>query len=571
MIESLKWRWVITLVVLVFGILYTLPNFVTIGEKSILPKKKLTMGLDIQGGIHLVMGVDVKTVVEERTIRMAKNLQSDFKDNNVGNVTATPIDNNSKISVSYASKAEADKIRDRISVGYPSMLQVLEDDGKALTISYYDAYVLQMKKDIVEQAIEVIRNRIDEFGVSEPAISAQGTDRILVQLPGLKDAASAKDLINRTAKLNFRVVSTEVPTEKLESLIKGAEEKGKYKLGVGGLSYTEYIKSLNTDLKADLPEGTRLVFEKIEAADSIEDGRRPFLVKTDSNLGGDQLEDASVKPDQYGKPEVAFQFSAEGRKHFAELTEKAAGGFIAIVLDDVVKSAPSVRERIDSDSAVITLGSSNYDQTLKEAQFIATSLRAGSLPAALTQLEERTVGPSLGGDSIKKGQHATLLACLFVFAFMLLYYRTQGLIADITLAFNLLLTLAGLSALGATLTLPGVAGLALTVGMAVDANIIIYERISEELAKGKNMLAAVKDGFGHAFAAIFDGHVTTLLTCVVLMYFGTGPIRGFAVSLTIGLVISMFTSVFVTRTMTETLVTKFGWNIKPHAASHREG
>lgn len=571
MIESLKWRWVITLVVLVFGILYTLPNFVTIGEKSILPKKKLTMGLDIQGGIHLVMGVDVKTVVEERTIRMAKNLQSDFKDNNVGNVTATPIDNNSKISVSYASKAEADKIRDRISVGYPSMLQVLEDDGKALTISYYDAYVLQMKKDIVEQAIEVIRNRIDEFGVSEPAISAQGTDRILVQLPGLKDAASAKDLINRTAKLNFRVVSTEVPTEKLESLIKGAEEKGKYKLGVGGLSYTEYIKSLNTDLKADLPEGTRLVFEKIEAADSIEDGRRPFLVKTDSNLGGDQLEDASVKPDQYGKPEVAFQFSAEGRKHFAELTEKAAGGFIAIVLDDVVKSAPSVRERIDSDSAVITLGSSNYDQTLKEAQFIATSLRAGSLPAALTQLEERTVGPSLGGDSIKKGQHATLLACLFVFAFMLLYYRTQGLIADITLAFNLLLTLAGLSALGATLTLPGVAGLALTVGMAVDANIIIYERISEELAKGKNMLAAVKDGFGHAFAAIFDGHVTTLLTCVVLMYFGTGPIRGFAVSLTIGLVISMFTSVFVTRTMTETLVTKFGWTIKPHAASHREG
>lgn len=571
MIESLKWRWVITLVVLVFGILYTLPNFVTIGEKSILPKKKLTMGLDIQGGIHLVMGVDVKTVVEERTIRMAKNLQSDFKDNNVGNVTATPIDNNSKISVAYASKAEADKIRDRISVGYPSMLQVLEDDGKTLTISYFDAYVLQMKKDIVEQAIEVIRNRIDEFGVSEPAISAQGTDRILVQLPGLKDAASAKDLINRTAKLNFRVVSTEVPTEKLESLIKGAEEKGKYKLGVGGLSYSEYIKSLNTDLKADLPEGTRLVFEKIEAADSIEDGRRPFLVKTDSNLGGDQLEDASVKPDQYGKPEVAFQFSAEGRKHFAELTEKAAGGFIAIVLDDVVKSAPSVRERIDSDSAVITLGSSNYDQTLKEAQFIATSLRAGSLPAALTQLEERTVGPSLGGDSIKKGQHATMLACLFVFAFMLLYYRTQGLIADITLAFNLLLTLAGLSALGATLTLPGVAGLALTVGMAVDANIIIYERISEELAKGKSMLAAVKDGFGHAFAAIFDGHVTTLLTCVVLMYFGTGPIRGFAVSLTIGLVISMFTSVFVTRTMTETLVTKFGWNIKPHAASHREG
>ncbi len=571
MIESLKWRWIITLVVLVFGVLYTLPNFMTISEKSMLPKKKLTMGLDIQGGIHLVMGVDVKTVVEERTVRMARNLQTDLKDQGVQGATTQTVESNTQIAIAYPTKEAGDKIKDRISVGYPSMLQILSDDGKTMTVSYFDAYVLQMKKDIVEQAIEVIRNRIDEFGVSEPAISAQGADRILVQLPGLKDAAGAKDLINRTAKLDFRVVSTEVPVDKVEGMIKDAETKGSYKLGVGGLAYNEYIKKVNEDLATQLPAGTRVVFEKLDNADSLEAGRRPYVVKTDSHLGGDQLEDASVKPDQYGKPEVAFQFSPEGRKGFAELTEKAAGGYIAIVLDDVVKSAPSVRERIDSDSAVITLGSRNYDQTLKEAQFIATSLRAGSLPAALTQLEERTVGPSLGSDSIKKGQHATMLACLLVFAFMLLYYRTQGLIADITLSFNLLLTLAGLSALGATLTLPGVAGLALTVGMAVDANIIIYERISEELAKGANMLTAVRDGFRHAFAAIFDGHVTTLLTCAVLMYFGTGPIRGFAVSLTIGLVISMFTSVFVTRTITETLVTKFNWKLNPRPASHREG
>lgn len=563
MIQNLRRRWIITIVVFFIGVIYCLPNFTAISEKSFLPKTKMTMGLDIQGGIHLVMGVDVDTVVEERTVRMARSLQADLKDQNIEGVTATPVSDNKEISLTYTDKAVAEKVKDRINTGYPSMLQVLNDDGKTITVSYYEAYVLQMKKDIVEQAIEVIRNRIDEFGVSEPAISAQGTDRILVQLPGLKDAAGAKDLINRTAKLDFRVVSTDVGGDKLQSMINEAEAKGSYKLGVGGLTYNEYIKRLNVDLKDQLPPLTRIVFEKLESADSLEAGRQPFLVKTDSNLGGDQLEDASVKPDQYGKPEVAFQFSPEGRRGFADLTEKAAGGFIAIVLDDVVKSAPSVRERIDSDSAVITLGSRNYDQTLKEAQFIATSLRAGSLPAALTQLEERTVGPSLGADAVKKAGNAAVVGTALVLLFFAVFYRGGGIVADIALLMNFMLTFAILSSLGATLTLPGIAGLAVTVGMSVDANIVIFERIRDQLKLGMSQEAALRDGFANSYSAVLDSNITAILTCIVLAYFGTGPIRGFAITLMTGIICSMFTAVFVSRVLLDTLIVRWKLNVFP--------
>lgn len=563
MIKSLGWRWAITAVITVFGLFYVLPNFIDATDKKWLPNKKLTMGLDIQGGIHLVMGVDVQTIIKERTAKMVKNLQADFKENEIPFQSVDEIDGSDvTIKIAFAAEAEAEKIKNRLNEGYGTVLQVTEAKPTELTVKFYEAYTLQMKKEIVDQAIQVIRNRIDEFGVSEPNISAQGTERILVQLPGIKDSASAKDLINRTAKLDFRVVSNDVDFVKLEDMIKSAEEKGQFKLGVGALGYQEYIKRLNTDLKDQLPKDTRLVFEKLENADSLEEGRRPFLVRTDSNLGGSELEDASVRPDEYGKPEVVFQFSVEGRRLFADLTEKASGGLIAIVLDDVVKSAPSVREKIDSDSARITLGSArDYNATLKEAQFIATALRAGSLPAALTQLEERTVGPSMGADAIQKGETATLIACLIVFAFMLVWYRGLGLVADITLAMNLLLTLAGLSALNATLTLPGVAGLALTIGMAVDANIIIFERIKEEFARTNNTLVAVRNGFETAFSAIFDSNITTILTCIILMYYGTGPIRGFAVSLTIGLVISLFTSVFVARTLLETAAAKWNWKL----------
>jgi preprotein translocase subunit SecD len=533
----------------------------------------LVLGLDIQGGSHLVMGVDVQSVVQERAARMVKNLEDEFRENGI-QVQGVAVVGETKtdMEVKTGSAAVKDQVLKLMTDRYPSTLQVVVANDAAVTLRYFDAVMIEMKKQVLNESIEVIRNRIDEFGVSEPSIVAQGEERILVQLPGIQDAARAKELINRTAKLDFRVVSAEMTSEKLEQLITEAETKGQYKLGEKDLGYAAYVKRLNEELAAQLPKNTKVVFEKLDGAATLEAGKRAYLVNTDTNLTGKDLEDAAVRPDEFGKPEVTFSFTLDGRKLFADLTGRAAGGQIAIVLDDVIKSAPSVKERIDSDSARITLGSMrDYNATLNEATFIATALRAGALPAALQQLEERTVGPSLGGDSVKKAQTATLVACALVFLFMLVYYRTAGIIADVTLVLNVFLTFAALTSLNATLTLPGIAGIALTVGMAVDANVLIYERMKEELRKGTSITAALRDGFSGAFSSIFDSNLTTILTCLVLMYYGTGPIRGFAVSLTIGLIVSMFTAVFVSRALFDLMVVKLGWTFMMPPAPAKEG
>jgi preprotein translocase subunit SecD len=344
----------------------------------------------------------------------------------------------------------------------------------------------------------------------------------------------------------------------LEAFVLDAEKAGNYALGKDGLRYTDYLKKINEDLKDKLPKETSLVFEKADSAVNLEAGKIPYLVTTNNNLSGDLLEDASVRPDEFGKPEVIFRFGVEGRRQFAQMSGENVGKQIAIILDGVIQSAPVINEKIDSPTARITLNSGrNIQETQNEAQLIATALRAGALPAALEQLEERTVGPTLGMDSIEKGKFAGILASLLVLIFMVLYYRGLGLVADIALVLNILFLLAILTSLGATMTLPGVAGIVLTVGMAVDANIIIYERIREELRKGVGLKMAIKDGFDQAFSAIFDSNITTVAACVVLMYFGTGPVRGFAVSLTAGIVTSMFTAIFVSRAIIELLVYKF--------------
>lgn len=556
-------RWLIVFAVIVVGSLWMAPNFVEFSKDSVLGKSKMNLGLDIQGGLHLVLGVDVDQVVRERVTRQAENLRAQFQENGMA-VSSSTVDSKKydEINLTLANEGAKAEVLKYLDEQYGTTLQVLKSEGTLIVLRFFDARTLEMKKEVVGQAIEVIRNRIDEFGVSEPSIVAQGADRILVQLPGLKDAVKAKESINRTAKLDFRIVSAEPRIEDVQSWIVEAETKGSYKLGTDGLSYQAYVNRLNADLKDKLPKDTRIVFEKMENADSLEAGRRPFVVKTDLGLGGNLLEDASVGSDDMGKPQVNFRFGIEGRKLFAELTRKAAGGFLAIVLDDVVKSAPSVREEIDSDSARITLGSTrDYQAALDEASFIARSLRAGALPVGIQQLEERTVGASLGADSIKKGKYATMIGSIGVVLFMLFFYGKAGLIADIALALNLFLTIAILSSLGATLTLPGVAGFALTIGMAVDANVIVFERIKEELAKGAAEVAAIRDGFSNAFSAIFDSNLTTVLTCIVLIYYGTGPIRGFAVSLSIGIAVSMFTALFVSRLLIDTMVIKFKWNV----------
>ncbi len=429
----------------------------------------------------------------------------------------------------------------------------------SVTVRYYDAYLNDYKNRVIQQAIETIRNRIDEFGVAEPSISQQGSNRILIQLPGMADAEKAKQLINTTAKLDFMIVSHEKTPQELQALVTEAEKAGNY--NISSMKYSEYVTRLNEDLKGKLPEKTILYFEKSSNATNMEAGAVPFLLRTDTDLGGGALDDAFVGYDQYGGPQVSLHFNSAGAVKFADLTGNSVGKQMAIVLDKVVKSAPSIRDRIAGGQAVITLGGGrDRNGMMDEAKMISTALRAGALPASLEQLEERRVGPTLGADAIDKAKMGSYIGAIIIIIFMIVYYKAMGAIASLTLGINILSIFALLTSFGATLTLPGIAAIALTVGFAVDANVLINERIKEELQLGHGLKVAVKEGYHRAMSAIIDANVTTAATAVVLLYFGTGPVRGFAVSLLIGIATSMFANVFVSKVIVDTLVHKF--NIK---------
>jgi len=381
----------------------------------------------------------------------------------------------------------------------------------------------EAKLDACDRAVEVVRNRIDEFGVRETSIQKQGEDEIVVQLPGVTDRERAIDIIGKTAMLEFKLVSND--TEKLKNAIAGT-----------------------------VPDGFELKY-------TTEDNE-PLLLEKQAVLVGDALTNASVRFDQsqFNEPIVALQFNAEGAKKFAELTAANVGRRLAIVLDGKVQSAPRIREAIPSGEAVIT---GRFD--VNAAQDLALILRVGALPAPMYIEEERTVGPLLGQDSINKGVKASLIGCALVFLFMAGYYLLAGIISDIALLLNLLMILGGLGLLpvlfpgvSATLTLPGIAGIALSLGMAVDANVLINERIREELTAGRNLRLAINNGYARAFSAIFDSNLTTLIAAFLLFQFGTGPIRGFAVTLTIGLIASMFTAIVVTHVIFDILL-NLGW------------
>lgn len=556
-IENLKARIIIVILAAIVAILYILPNFTTLPNNWWFKKDKLNYGLDIQGGAHLIYGVDVHGVMAEKIARLSRSLADELKTKNIPVESVKPGDERESLVISYSDPSVKDKALKYVEDTHGTVLQIMDSNDKQIVAKFMDSKVEEYRQQIIRQAIEVIRNRVDEFGVSEPMIAAQGADRILVQLPGLKDPARAKELINRTARLSFQIVSDQMPEAKLAEIIAETEKAGNYALGKDGLSYSQYIKRLNDDIRKKLPDNTIVAFEKAPNAADITAGKIPYLLVKDIDLGGEQLEDASVMPGEYGQPEVTFRFDPEGRRRFAEITGKNVNRRMAIVLDNIVQSAPVIQGRIDSDSARITLHQNNYQQALNEANFIATALRAGALPAALEQLEERTVGPTLGMDSIEKGKHAGLVGLSIVLIFVIIYYKAFGVVAAISLVFNLLCMLSILAALNATLTLPGIAGIVLTLSMAVDANVIIYERIKEEMAKGAAMAAAIRDGFAHAFTAIFDANITNAIAAGTLIYFGSGPVRGFGVTLIVGIVTSMFTAIFVTRVMLDVLVKTF--------------
>ncbi len=554
--KGLNWKIFVNLAVVVWAVVYILPNFMDVSKYEYFPGKKLNYGLDIQGGIHLVMGVDLPGVVAETTKRTIMTLKEDLKSKNVA-LKSSDIeypDDKVVVNLDFDSAAQAEAAKIIIEKDYVSFLVDRVGSAK-LQLRYNETYIADLKKRTLAQSIETIRNRVDEFGVSEPSITAQGDDRILVQLPGFKDSEQAKDLINRTARLEFFIVDDNVDPAQLMTWVQEVEKKGNYT--AQNLKYSEYVKRVNTDLKDKLPKETRVLFEKAKNADTIAQGNIPYVVASTAVITGEDLQNAFTAFDEMNRPEVSMSFNPVGTKKFGDVTEKNVGKLMAVTLDDVIYAAPSIRERIGGGNARITLGGRNYDQTMNEANLISMALRAGALPAKLEQLEERAVGPSLGQDSIDKAANAAIIGTTLIFIFMMAWYKGFGVLANIGLALNAILILAILSSFNATLTLPGVAGIALTLGMAVDANIVIYERIKDEMRKGLAQDLALREGYQKALSAILDANITTIATSIILAYFGTGPVRGFGITLIIGIVASMFSAVFFTRTLAEVLIYKF--------------
>ena len=560
MFDNNKVRWMIVSSVFLIAAVLVTPNFYKFqSHEWWFSKTRLIYGLDIQGGLHLVMGVKVNEAIYEKTKSFTAELKNVLQTEGIEVADITvPKTPPGRIVLSLKQTEDEVKVRTALKQYTASLLggqpfRLLSHSGQTFVIGYNELDLIRLRKNIVAQVVEVIRRRIDEFGVSEPIITAQGDDRVLVQLPGVQDSARARDIIQRTAKLEFRLVNQKVSTNDLIEWVEFAEKQGGYSLNAEW-TYPEYVKKINEDLPDKIPANHQLVFQKAPASKSLKAGKIPVLVRTDSGADGDILQTAFVGVDDFGNPQVLFYIDVTGRKIFSELTGKNIGKPMAIILDKELKSMPVIKSRI-SDRGSISLG--RGQDLSQEAETIATVLRAGSLPARLVKMEERTVGPTLGRDSIQKGQLAGWIAGLIVIIFMLFYYRLIGLVANMALCMNILCLLALLTSLGATLTLPGVAGIILTIGMAVDANVIIYERLREELRKGSAILLAVRDGYRYALSAILDANITTAIVCVILMSFGTGPIRGFAVTLFCGIVTSLFTAIFVSRTFLNTLVKTF--------------
>jgi preprotein translocase subunit SecD len=442
----------------------------------------------------------------------------------------------------------------KIKEYYSYPIRITKDEDTKLTYGLGREFIREIEATALSKSIEVIRNRIDEFGVTEPEIVSQGTDRIVVQLPGVKDIDRAKDLIGKTAKLEFKFVDDSVSPNQVRDWLDKVKKSGiEYKKGE---RFSDYVKQINTFLAADLPKGREITFAKeMNKVTNEIKNLEPYLVEAATSLTGDELQEATVRIDQQeNRPYVSLEFKPSGAKIFEEITGANVGKRLAIVLDGNVYSAPQVKGRIAGGSAQITLGAGDYNTTMSEARDLALVLRAGALPVELVFEEQRVVGPSLGAEAIQKAQLASIVGSLLVFAFMMIYYKLSGVIACITILVNVLFTLACLIGLGATLSLPGIAGIALTVGMAVDGNILIYERIREELRAGVPPFEAVRAGFEKAFWSIADANITTALAGICLLNFGTGPVRGFAVTLLIGIAATVYTSYFVSKVLFELYV-----------------
>ncbi|MBI5855672.1 MAG: protein translocase subunit SecD [Nitrospirae bacterium] len=509
------------------GLYGSLPDWL----KRVFPNKGITLGLDLQGGIHLVLEVEEDRAVEIAVERNAVAMQDLLVEKKIP-AESVKRTGPTQVTIAFQNgdlKAQIQKAMEE----FPTFYEI-EKVGTAnsVVVELRDGEGKRIKDSAINQALETIRNRIDQFGVAEPLIQRQGLKQIVVQLPGVKDPKRAKDLIKNTALLEFKMLDEE---HKLTMELPQRIPRGKE---------AEVLEQF----KSKLPEGDEILFEKHLDKDTNQEFRFPYVVKKRVMLTGDVLSDARVSIGQFNDPYVSVTFDSKGAREFERITGENIKKRMAIVLDNSVYSAPVIQDRIAGGRAQIT-GSF----TMQEANDLAIVLRAGALPAPLKILQDLTVGPSLGRDSIEKGIRSTLFAGAIVILFMVVYYRLSGVIADFALALNLICLIGALAGLNATLTLPGIAGIILTIGMGVDSNVLIFERIREELRLGRPVRLAVDGGYDKALLTIIDSHVTTLITGLALFLFGTGPIKGFAVTLCLGIAINLFTALVGTKVVFDVL------------------
>jgi preprotein translocase subunit SecD len=502
-------RWKLVLVLLTTGLFcwFSLPNFVPSLKRedapAWLPHRSLNLGLDLQGGSHLLLQLDVESYEREQMTNLLEDVRMALRREKIAASGLASHNNH----VTLRSDVEEDTLRSAILPIRTGLEIIREEDGYRISLT--DSEMSDIREKLMQQSLEIINRRINETGTREPIIQRQGESRILVQVPGLQDPERLKQILGKTAKMTFHLVDNSVSPDEI--------------------------------MTGRAPIGTRIL--QGDSKDDVYSDGTPvrYAIKSRVMLSGDSLTSASATFEQ-GQPVVAFKFDSAGAQKFARITTDNVGKPFAIVLDNKVITAPRINEPIVTGSGII---SGRF--TVQSANDLALLLRAGALPAPLDIIEERTVGPSLGADSIEAGRMAAIIAMALVAGFMLISYGLFGVFANIALLFNVLMIIGALSLFQATLTLPGIAGIVLTFGMAVDANVLIFERIREELAMGKSPMASVDLGFKGAFSTILDANITTLIAAFLLFYFGSGTVKGFAVTLSIGILSSMFTAILLTR------------------------
>lgn len=508
MLHFPKWKIAMVVLACLAGIIWAVPNLLPRETADRMPSwlQPVSLGLDLQGGSYLLLEVDTRYVVREQLSSLVESIRTDLRKERIKYAELGTLGDDA-VKVRVLEPGERDKARQMLRKLDNTATVEAGDDG-VMVLRYPETALRQSINAAVEQSLEIVRRRIDELGTREPSIQRQGADRIVVQLPGVKDPDRIKQLIGKTAKLTFHLVDDSTTAN---------EAKG------GRVPPGSVLLPSNEDPALGYPSH--------------------YVVRKRVEVGGDLLTDAQPSF-QEGRPVVSFRFNAQGGKKFGDTTKEHVGQMLAIVLDDRVISAPRINEPILGGSGVI---SGNF--TVEGARDLALLLRAGALPAPMQVLEERTVGPDLGADSIRAGAIASGLGLVLVIGFMIVAYGLFGVFSVIGLLLNLTMLVASLSALGATLTLPGIAGIVLTMGMAVDANVLIFERMREEYTAGRGLIGSLQSGFQRAFTTILDSNLTTLVAAALLFWLGSGPVRGFAVTLTLGLLTSMFTAIMVTRLM----------------------